>query len=575
MARQVVGNPFENQIGSVSATATPVDIYERGVVKRSPFEALANTLSNLEQKASPILERERQRLAQKEFAEGEALYNKTRTSIGQAVKDGIIDEGASPYLRKGYRVSNLNILSSKFATELNLELSRKQLYKNGNPEAAANFAAKFAEDFKKREGFDQFGATEVSNYFLPTEQKTRAAFQSAWQTKHLEWQKQQNYLRFEQEIATFTNDLFSPTDDFQTKQAKTIQLQEWISGRMAEADRDGMDRQQVNNSILNAVMVTAQEQLDTGILNLLDNLKTGTGTLGSSVSVRGKVMTLTNQINNTIASNEAAIGKTIKAEQDAAIDSAKSDLFGAAMAYYSGEGANPETQSIMVNAISTLRANGDADAARTWFKFSQEMEKAGIEDRNEDEIANAELFSYLSEVPTRTDAIKAINTSLANGSITFGTGLTALINVERRFKDRETAPKRDYMISGNLVNESFSRFEAVISARDAFGNTVNNDIVNNAISLAHKEYDLWLSQQADTPTDLQRREAADAIVARLRPIFVSQDVDDTTGQTLEDIAASRNPPEQPQPQPQPPENNQGLIDRLFNWWRTEEGGVVP
>ena len=90
MARPVVGNPFENQIPTVSPTASPVDTYVRPAVKTSPFEALANTLSNLERKATPALNREFKRQADKEFAEGQELYNKTRKSIGEAVKGGII-----------------------------------------------------------------------------------------------------------------------------------------------------------------------------------------------------------------------------------------------------------------------------------------------------------------------------------------------------------------------------------------------------------------------------------------------------------------------------------------------------
>ena len=82
MARPVVGNPFENQIPTVSPTASPVETYVRPAVKKSPFEALANTLSNLERKAVPALQAEEKRRAEREFAEGQELYNKTRQSIG-------------------------------------------------------------------------------------------------------------------------------------------------------------------------------------------------------------------------------------------------------------------------------------------------------------------------------------------------------------------------------------------------------------------------------------------------------------------------------------------------------------
>ena len=76
MARPIVGNPFDNQIPTVAPTARPVDIYEKGVIKKSPFEALANSLTNLERKATPIFKAEEQRLAEKEFAAGQQLYAK-------------------------------------------------------------------------------------------------------------------------------------------------------------------------------------------------------------------------------------------------------------------------------------------------------------------------------------------------------------------------------------------------------------------------------------------------------------------------------------------------------------------
>ena len=156
MARPVIGNPFENQIGTVSPTAQVVDTYERGVAKRSSLDSLANMLTSIKAKADPVLKAAEQRAAEREYAEGQALYEKTRKSIGDAVRDGIIEEGASPYLRKGYRVSNLNILSNKFATELDVALNAKQLYKNGNPAAAEAYARKFAEDFASKNNIDGF-----------------------------------------------------------------------------------------------------------------------------------------------------------------------------------------------------------------------------------------------------------------------------------------------------------------------------------------------------------------------------------------------------------------------------------
>lgn len=576
MARPVVGNPFENQIPTVSPTANPVDTYVRPNVKSSPFEALANTLTNLERKATPALRREFERRADREFAEGQELYNKTRRSIGEAVKNGIIEEGASPYLRKGYRVANLNVLSSKFATELELELSRRQLYKNGNPAAAEAFAAKFAEEFRQREGFDNFGSTEVAQYFLPAEQKTRAAFISSWKTKHVAWQREQNYLAFENEVATYTNDLFKPTDDFETKQNKTVQLQKWLTGRMAEAELDGMSRKRINDTIVSAVMVTAQEQLDTDVLNILDGLQTGTGTLGSSLSVRSKTLSLTNQINNAIAREEAAVAKTMEAERKATVKQAQSDLLTASMAMFN---ANPEdaeeAAQLYQNALDTLQANGEANSARTWINFSREMKEAGREDRKEDEAAAAALFNELQHVETRKEAIDFLTNAIENKVVNYSTARNALGDVLRRFKDSETAPTIDYLKSGSLVKDQFDTFESTVESKDQFGNTSNQKFVNTVMDMAKTEYRAWLYSQEKQPTEIQKLEAAREILGRAQIAAIPLDEEIAVQQQFENVAASRNPEPEPEETPAPPQTDQGLWNFLTNIWTGSNGGAVP
>ena len=61
MGRSVVGNPFENQIGTVGPTASPVDTYVRPAVQRGEFQALADTLTKIKAKADPILARQEKR----------------------------------------------------------------------------------------------------------------------------------------------------------------------------------------------------------------------------------------------------------------------------------------------------------------------------------------------------------------------------------------------------------------------------------------------------------------------------------------------------------------------------------
>ena len=262
MARPVIGNPFENQIGTVSPTAQVVDTYERGVAKRSSLDSLANMLTSIKAKADPVLKAAEQRAAEREYAEGQALYEKTRKSIGDAVRDGDIEEGASPYLRKGYRVSNLNILSNKFATDLDIALNAKQLYKNGNPAAAEAYARKFAEDFASKNNIDEFTPQEVAEYFLAHQQHTSAAFRPAWCTKTITRKRHQNYIKYGQEVGEFSNTLFSDMDTPEQRELKQLTFGNWLEGKIAQAETDGMDRSRINSTMANNILITALENKD-------------------------------------------------------------------------------------------------------------------------------------------------------------------------------------------------------------------------------------------------------------------------------------------------------------------------
>ena len=191
MARPVVGNPFDNQIPTTSPVATPVDTFVRGVEKRSSMAGIAETLNRFSRKAAPALQRLEQQAAEKELLEGQRLYQENRVAIGEAVKSGLIEEGASPYLRKGYRISQMNTLATRYAEELETNLITQKLYTSGDPERIESYTQKFQEDFVNANGMADFTDSEMAEYFGLSAGKADEAFRSAWRSKHVAWQKEQ------------------------------------------------------------------------------------------------------------------------------------------------------------------------------------------------------------------------------------------------------------------------------------------------------------------------------------------------------------------------------------------------
>jgi len=228
MARPVVGNPFDNQIPTTSPVATPVDTFVRGVEKRSSMAGIAETLNRFSRKAAPALQRLEQQAAEKELLEGQRLYQENRVAIGEAVKSGLIEEGASPYLRKGYRISQMNTLATRYAEELETNLITQKLYTNGDPERIESYTQKFQEDFVNANGMADFTDSEMAEYFGLSAGKADEAFRSAWRSKHVAWQKEQQYKAFEGEVATVVQTLIRPDMTDEEQDAAYAKAADWL-----------------------------------------------------------------------------------------------------------------------------------------------------------------------------------------------------------------------------------------------------------------------------------------------------------------------------------------------------------
>ena len=404
MARPIVGNPFENQIPTVSPTASPVDIYVRPSEKTSPFAALADSLSRLERKALPVFQAEEKRRAEAEFAEGQELYAKTRKSIGDAVKAGVIAEGASPYLRKGYRVANLNVLSARYAAELNEALVAGKLYTNGNPAAIEDFTQKFYADFQEKYNFDGFATTEVADYFLSTASKANEAFRESWKTKHLTYQKEQNYLAFQNEVGSYINSSFLETDTPEARAVKMSNLGRWVTDKAKEAAVDGMDMSKINQNIIDSV-VPAYEMNDGSILDVLDTIATGTGILGGTASARKAAFDAKLNIATRKQQADDLAAKNLAAEQKKEIGVFLQDGIAAAFGARDGQEGSVEGLN---NAILGLSRIGTPEAftkQTALMNFYDKMVEEGADERNVDDANYADIQTQLRNIDDAAEAL--------------------------------------------------------------------------------------------------------------------------------------------------------------------------
>ena len=431
MARVVVGNPFENQIGTVGPTASPVDTYVRPAVQRGEFQALADTLTKIKAKADPILARQEKRAAERELAQGQQLYNETRINIGEAVKNGVIDAGASPYVRKGYRIAQMGAMSARYTQELENALSSGNLHQNGDPAAIDKFVGNFQQKFMEANGLNGFSKAEVADYFGNAATKSNEAFRGAWQTKHIGWQKEQAFKAFETQVIEVTTALYSADMSQAERSAADAQLAVWLQDQAAGHAINGLKTSTIQDTIVTALGIVAEDMGDMGVLEVFKKTKLGTAAMGSSLAVIKAVEDIEDRVARAAATRITA--------EDKAHDAKVDEIIGTeSMTILQGITDGTITDETFNAAISRMQATGDTKAADqamqldAFYRNKNDYNARGVFKTVDEEL---QFQATLKSKTTERDVIAFLNTQADAGRVGGRGEATSYLNKWRESYD--------------------------------------------------------------------------------------------------------------------------------------------
>jgi len=553
--RIVVANPFANQISTVGPTARPVDIYKKAQVKTGGFESLSKALDVFNQKALPALGRIEERSAEKEFAQGQELFNKTRTSMGDAVKAGLVEEGASPYLRKGYRVARLNTLGARYADELATALTAQKLYKNGSPEAIEKFTTKFYEEFQEENEFGGFIDTEIAQYFSGTAAKANETFRASWLEKHTAWQKAENYRMMADEVSTMTSTTFTDSDTPEERVQKTASLVEWLNQKIKDAKIDGMDNAKVNAAIVDSLVLSAYENNDASILDVMSEVITGTGPLGYTKEARTAVVDASEKIasiQERAAKREILETKRINKEK---MDGAVTQGFAAATLVYEGktktevDGEQIDTEDLFKSAVGQLYEVGTTEAiaqAEAMTKYYYAQVKAGDEDRNVDEKIYAEFLVDILDQPNITRATSFVAQGLERGEIDGGQA-NQLLSFYGRNQTKAGKPRKaTYDDSTYGVGKIMKGFQAIIIGNEFDAKPAAR---YRSFQFGQKFREMYITSENEFriqsgtdryPTPREAQSIATQIIESLKSTYVDFDTLEEAREANEDSLVSNN-----------------------------------
>lgn len=398
MARPVAGDYLKDGTPIFSAVAAPVDTYVKPQRSgASSAEALVSALSGLDKAIQPVLQRRFDKAKETEVAQGQQLWQENRQDFAEAVRTGAVPAGASPYVRKGYRTSQLHTLGANYATELARGLEESKLGQVDDPAQIEQYLADFHEKFSATNNLNGFDTVELASVFTPMATKAHDNFRLRQVEKNIQFVETERFTSFQNEVLA--------TLDMQTFDGSRSQIDtaiagtaEWLKAKADELDAEGLDRTKISKSVVDILTSAAEADEDLDILRVLEAVKLGTGPLANTQYGREQMFRTKERILSAQLRRQAASDRAQAKARAARVETISLEGMRAAIA--GDEVKAAEAMNLL------LSEGGDASEARALYSFT-EQRKTG----RKEEMAAGEWSRMNAEVEaaqTREEARKAI-----------------------------------------------------------------------------------------------------------------------------------------------------------------------
>ena len=262
------------------------------------WEQLASALKQF----NPALDRmvadsERER-AKEMDAKGRRLQEEKKMAWAEFVKQHPEYTGANPYLIRGYKAAELQTKGQLYLA------AQKEYYINNNfanetdPAKVQEGMNASGEEWAQKNvfGSGDYDDRLIAENFLETAKRVDAALMQ----QHSEDRKGEHLRlageKYSEHISTTINTALAGTPDITNPDVwleKRGELVSYIQGQMIEMEASGLSRSKVHeivtNSLINLAIAEGHDGYADEILGLINEIPTGTGTLGGTAETKARV----------------------------------------------------------------------------------------------------------------------------------------------------------------------------------------------------------------------------------------------------------------------------------------------
>jgi hypothetical protein len=382
---------------------------------------------------------------------------------------------------------------------------------------------------------NEYRDVEVAEFFSPQAARANETFRASWQAKHITWQAAANYAAWSNEVSTYTATLFNDDDTPELRAKKQVELGQWLTQKVADADVDGMNRAKVSQTVVDSIIMSAYENDDLEMLDILDNVVTGTGPMSGSLATRRAMYDAEGKIATNLARQQEATADALIQRHKMELEALDGDVVKAAL--FDRFSSDPEVAELaqkvitealdQVLALSGAGVAGAAAKARTLTNFVQEMnddKKADVLDtRTGETVLTAEravldldtvdeVYKYL----TQQKADGFIDRTDANAILSYwSNNVEAVPEVRLHMMDPQSPARQtqDAMIRSFGLTNEFGEFTST--------NRIIAQQARDAYSLMYREQIAETKKQLgkDRLSYAEQLEIAESVRSRLTPQY--------------------------------------------------------
>ena len=485
---------------SLQPVAAPVNTYVRPAEPvRGKGDALLNAISQLDQSLSPVLIKETKQAARKEYERGQELFEQNRRDFAEAVRSGEIRMGASPFVRRGYRESQLGVLGATYNIELQRALEHSNLSEIDNPAEVEEFIGEFRQKFIEENNLQGMPKKEVARVFSPMARRAQDNFRNQQADRNIQFVEEKRIRAFEMELhMAISQGRFSGPPGSATADAKS--LSQWIQARAQQAYEEGIDYKVIEKAILVGVGEAALANGSISTANVLNQINVaGLGPLGASSAGRKVRQRVTSAVaRREEARNRAARSASNKASK-ARLQEMGTEIMAARRA---GDIGRAEE---LIAEMSTMSAKD----ARTWENW---VDGERNEIRGEADAAG--LDSTIIGIRGAGSLQEAEDMILENtelGVLSPEDASKARAHAEGRFRSR---PAEDpvTIYEGDGMVSDLERGISDYFPKTVYGTPDPNHAANVARATSQYQDEMidWIGQNTDADGNYDRVEAARA-----------------------------------------------------------------